>query len=319
MTDELDIKILEKLDENIRAGSKQIAKELRVRRQVVDYRIKRMEKTGMIIDYRMLGNLSKLGFPPYHKVFVKLHSMPEKLRKEIFEYLVNHKKTVWVIEVDGKYDLGFAVFGKSQYEFQETLFEFLSQYNHLIKYYDFAVVLELIVPSRDFTGTRHARKIKGAVAEKCEPEKISAIDKKIINELAKNGRQTALAIAKKIGESAEVTNYHIKQIMKKKLLFSNIQFGYQIFDFELYKTLIYVKNPVRKRIEEFKKFSRSYPRVWDLLEVQGKWLLELDIESKGHEDYYKIMDAIQEKFSDIIDSYETLYVRKEWKFLFSVF
>ncbi|MFC1774957.1 winged helix-turn-helix transcriptional regulator [Nanoarchaeota archaeon] len=319
MVDELDIKILQKFDENIRMGSKQIAKELGVRRQVVDYRIKRMEKTGMIINYRMLGNMNKLGFPYYHRICIKLHSIPAKEKKQIYAYLIKHKLILWVIETDGKYDLSYVLVAKDPYEFQDMLFEFVNTYSKQIKYYDFVRVLELMVPTRDFVGTKHIRKIKGAVVEKAEPIKITELDKNIINELAHNGRQTALTIAKKIGVSAEVTNYHIKQIMKKGLLFSNIQFGYPILDFELYKTLLYVKNPIRSRIEDFKGFARSYPRVWDLIETQGKWQLELDIEAKSHVDYYKIMEVIHEKFFDIISAHDTLYIYKERKFLFSMF
>ncbi len=316
--DDLDIKILEKLDENIRAGNKEIADALGVQRQIVDYRIKRMETNGTIIGYRMLGNTTKLGYQ-YRRVHIKLRSVTTGEKQQILKKLVQHERTVWLVECDGVYDILWGGIAKSIEEFQKVLFEFLSSYNNAIYSYEIVQFIEMTVPSRDFSGTRHERTIKGSIAGTFEPEKITAIDKKIINELAKNGRLSALKIAKNVGERPEVVNYHIKQIMKKGILFSNIQFGYNVFGFELYKTLIYLKNPVRKRIEEFKKFARSYPRVWDIIESSGKWQIELDIESKGHADYYEIMDAIQNRFSDIILYYDTLYIRKEWKFLFSVF
>ncbi len=251
--DETDLKILEKLDENVRAGSKQIGKELKIPRQVVDYRIKRMESNGTIIDYRMLANLTKLGFPFYYRLHCKFTSISPDEKEAVFSYLLAHNRTVWVVESDGKYDLfaGFATY--HSFDFQDMLFEFLATFSNLILEYDFVRVLELVVPGRDFTGKRRIRKIKGSITGRFEPEKLKDIDKKIINELALNGRQTALQIAHKINEPAEKVNYHLKQIMKKELLFSNIQFGYQEFNFELYKTLFYLKKPIRARIEELKK------------------------------------------------------------------
>ncbi len=316
--DDIDLKILEKLDENIRIGNKEIGKALGLRRQVVDYRIKKMESNGTIIAYRTLANLSKLGFP-YRRVHIKLDSVTRKEKDELFHHLVNHKKTVWVNECDGKYDLMVGIVAYSFSEFQQTFFKIVEKFSDQILYYDIVTVMELIVPGRDFSGAREPRKIKGAITGNFEKEKISEIDKKIINELAANGRQTVLAIAKKIDESPEKTNYHLKQIMKKHLIFSNIQFGYEFFGFELYKTLLYVKKPSRKRIDELKSFVRTYPRIWDISETIGKWQLELDIESRGHKDYYEIMDTVQDKFSDVISHYDTLYIRREWKFLFNVF
>ena len=316
--DATDVKILEKLDENIRAGSKEIGETLGLRRQVVDYRIKRLETSGAIIAYRMLANLTKLGLQ-YRRVHLKLYSASLNEEEVIFKFLEKHPGVHWLVECDGKYDMMIGITSIDTIEFNNVLSAFLVTFNKYISYYDIVHILNLTVPSRDFSGMRHVRSIKGAIVGNFNAESLSTIDKKIINELAENGRQTALEVAKKIKQRPENVNYHIKQIIKKGLLFSNIQFGYDVFGFELYKTLIYVRNPSRERIESFKKFARGYPRIWDIVETVGKWQLELDIESRGHDDYYKIMDAVQDNFSDIVSYYDTLYIRKERKFLFSPF
>jgi DNA-binding Lrp family transcriptional regulator len=316
--DETDIKILEKLDENVRSGSKEIGRGLKIQRQVVDYRIKKMESNGTILGYRMLANITKLGFQ-YRRIHVKLHSCSRKQKDGIFGYLVAHPKTVWVVESDGKYDLMSGFIARSPEEFQHSLSEFIGLFSEDIQYYDIAHPLEIIVPSRDFSGRRFARPIKGSIVGDFVPWKTSVLDKKIINELAKDGRQSSPQIAKSIGEAPEKVNYHIKQIMREKLVFSNIQFGYDVFGFELYKTLLYLKKPSQKRINDLKGFARSHTRIWDIIENLGGWQLELDIESKGHKDYYEIMDAVENNFSDILSNFETLYIRKEWKFLFNVF
>lgn len=316
--DKLDLQILEHLDQNVRAGAKQIGQELKVQRQVVDYRMRRLETNGSIIGYRMLANLSKLGFQ-YYRLHIKLISCTKKEKTDFFNFLINHPKTVWIVECDGKYDGLVGINTLNSREWQDLLFTVQNKYAALFLYSDFVTPLEIIVPSRDFLGNKKLRNIKGAIVDHSFQEEISEIDKRIINELALDGRQTVLSLAQKINESPEKVNYHVKQILKKGLLFSNIQFGYPVLQYELYKTLLYLKNPDRQCIEELKKFARSYPRIWDIVETQGKWQLELDIESKGHDDYYHIMDSISEKFFDILLYYDTLFIRKEHKFLFRVF
>lgn len=318
LVDQTDIRILEKLVENVRKGSGQMGDELKLRRQVVDYRIKKMESNGTIIGYRMLVNLTKLGFE-YRRVHVKLCSLSRKEKEDVLQFLVQHPKTVWVTDCDGKYDLIVGFIASGPYEFERVLSDFLVRFHSVILYYDIVHILELGTPTRDFSGTRHTRPIQGFMTGDFPAERLSDFDKRIVNELARNGRQTALEMAKKIRAEPANVNYHLKQILKKGLVFSNIQFGYDVFGFELYKTLLYLKKPARKRIEELKRFSRSYTRIWDYVETLGKWQFELDIESKGHEDYYEIMDSVQDNFSDIVSSYDTIFIRKERKFSFDVF
>jgi Lrp/AsnC family leucine-responsive transcriptional regulator len=318
IVDETDLRILEELDKNIRSGSQYIGKKLGLRRQVVDYRIRKLEHNGAIAGYRMLPNLSKLG-QFYYRVHIKLRSITELKKKKILDYLLDHKKVVWLSEADGVYNLLVGFVSPTRKEFQDNLFSFIEKFGEYITYYDFIDGLELAIPTRDFIGKKNLRPVKGWILGDFKVEIISEIDKKIISEIALDGAQTSLAIARKIKEPAEKVNYHLKKILQKGLMFSNIKFGYPVFGFELYKTLLYLKKPSRKRIEQLKKFARTYTRIWDYVETIGKWQFELDIESKGHEDYYEIMDAVQNEFSDILSHYETLFVREERKFSFDVF
>lgn len=316
--DKLDLMILEKLDENVRSGAKQIAHALKSRRQVVDYRIKRMEKRGIIANYRMLANFSKLGLI-YHRLHIKLGRCSLSEKETIISYFVKNLRTNWVVECDGRYDLMVGIFTNNVIEFQDLLFSFVSAFSQKIDYYDFVRLIEILASVRDFSKTRKSRGLRGAVVDDSKPEKISLIDKKIINILAENGKMPIVDIAKTIHEPVEKVKYHLRKILKNKVLFSNIQYGYNLLGFELYKTLFYLSDPNRERIEKLKSFGRSYPRVWNSQEAQGKWQIEMDIEAKNHEDYFKIMDEIMSRFYDIIKNYDTLFVRNERKFLFAVF
>lgn len=316
--DETDIRILEKLVENIRKGNKQIGKELKLKRQVVDYRIKKMEANGTILGYRMMLNFSRLGLE-YRRLHIKLKEADKKRKGTILDFLARQRRSIWVVDCDGRHDILAGIVSDDKYEFDGILSDFLVRFNQYIQYCEVSDILEVITPTRDFSGSRDMRGIQGHVVGNFPAERPSDLDKKIINELARDGSRSAMEIAKEVGAEPANVNYHIKQIMKKGLVFSNIQFGYDLFGFELYKTLIYIKKPERKRLDALKRFARTQPRIWNYIETLAPWRIEFDIESKGHEDYYAIMDAMMEQFSDIVFSYDTLYIREERKFLFEVF
>ena len=316
--DKLDLRILEKLDENIRYSSKKIARELKSSRQVIDYRIKRMEKSKIIANYRMLGNFSKLGFI-YYRLHIKFRCSSKIDKKKATDYFVEKTYTNWVAECDGKYDLMIGIFTKNVQNFQNVLFSFVSKFFDKIDYYHFVRLLEILVPMRDLNNKLKNRKLRGAVVDQSSPVKLSSVDKKIINVLAKNGKTNIVDISKEIDESIEKVKYHLKKILQNKIMFSNIQYGYNLMGFELYKTLFYLHNPEREKIEKLKKFGRNYPHIWNSQEAQGNWQVEMDIEAKSHEQYLQILDTIMTSFSEIVKNYDTLFIRKEHKFLFAPF
>ena len=47
------------------------------------------------------------------------------------------------------------------------------------------------------------------------------------------------------------------------------------------------------------------------LKVLGEWDLELEIEAPSVEEFYKISNEIREKFSDIIQTFDSVLVSEE--------
>ena len=69
-----DKKILSFLCYNVRLPVTKIAKLLGMSRQSVEYRIKIMEKNGLIVGSRTVINIGKMGYSSYH-YFLNLHNL----------------------------------------------------------------------------------------------------------------------------------------------------------------------------------------------------------------------------------------------------
>ena len=99
--DELDYKILEKLNENARKSYREIARELKISLTTVSNRIKRMEDEKVIERYIPLINQEKIGYDLTAVINVKISH--GKLI-EVQERISNDKHVSGVYDITGDWD-----------------------------------------------------------------------------------------------------------------------------------------------------------------------------------------------------------------------
>jgi Lrp/AsnC family leucine-responsive transcriptional regulator len=90
-----DRKILYYLDINCRQSNAQIGKKVGLSKQVVDYRIKRMEDEKVINGYWTEIDSYRFGYQVYRYDIV-FQNATSDIKKEIIEQLINYKNT-WVV------------------------------------------------------------------------------------------------------------------------------------------------------------------------------------------------------------------------------
>ena len=80
-----DRKILYHLDLNCRQSNAQIGKKVGLSKEVVNYRIKKMEEEGIIKNYWTAINSFKLGYQVF-RIYIKFQNVTEKKKQEIIDY-----------------------------------------------------------------------------------------------------------------------------------------------------------------------------------------------------------------------------------------
>ena len=98
-----DRKILYELDLNCRQSNSQIGKKVGLTRDVVAYRIKRMEDEGVIKGYWTAINTFKLGYNVF-RIYINFQYVSTEKRKEIIQHFVNYKNAWAVISIKGEID-----------------------------------------------------------------------------------------------------------------------------------------------------------------------------------------------------------------------
>ena len=115
--DTLDRKLLYELDSDSRQSVSQLARSLRQGRDRVAYRMDRLVREGVIRQFTVTINPYRLGYTLY-KTYLKVSK--ERGRYEsLIKLLGAHPRIYWIADCDGRWDLIFATFARSPFEFFE--------------------------------------------------------------------------------------------------------------------------------------------------------------------------------------------------------
>jgi len=131
--DSKDKKILEQLQTNARQSIAQISKKTKLPRDVVVYRIKKLENSGVIRSHQTMLNPKKLGYPLYVYALFACYNIKPEEEARLVNYLKAHKQIVYVAKNSGKYDFTVGVCAKDYLEFDNILREIRQKFTDVIK------------------------------------------------------------------------------------------------------------------------------------------------------------------------------------------
>ncbi|MGV8151593.1 MAG: Lrp/AsnC family transcriptional regulator [Candidatus Nanoarchaeia archaeon] len=312
--DKIDRKILRELDWNARIKNSEIAKKVNLSKKGVEYRINKLETSGVIEGYYPVINFLKLGYK-YCRTLIKLQYLNESIKKEIEEFVKSEPNYNWSIWAFGEYDLVIGSWTKTFKEFKENIDKLQLKFDKQIKLIKYSFAYELDSFPYDFLleDKINSRK-KRVMKEVLVNETIDKTDFLIINELIYDARKSVLDISKKLKLNSATVKQRIDKLISKEILLMNrasineINLGYNH-----YKILLQL---TRKNKEDTKKLI-------DFLELNKNFiylvpeigLCDLDFEMMfaSTKDFLDFMDEIQLKFASLIKDYESFIFTKTIK------
>src|SRR3989338_8857704 len=131
--DSKDKKIIEQLQKNCRQTIAQIAKETKLPRDVVAYRIKKLEQNKVIRAHHTMLNPSKMGYPLYSYVFFSSYNLKPEEETRFINYLKSHNQIIYVAKNSGEYDFTVGICAKDYLDFDEILRDIRQRFIDVIK------------------------------------------------------------------------------------------------------------------------------------------------------------------------------------------
>jgi len=312
--DKTDFKILFELDKNCRQSLKKIAKKVGTSRDVVNYRIARLEKLKIIENYYSLINYSKLGYTLL-RIYLKLqNSTPEK-EKEIIQSLVSQKKTLTVYSTEGSWDIVMGYLVTNVKEMDYFWEEFQSKYKKYIHKQSLSLMYEFVHFNRKYLVDKKERSFEEKTIAECPKEELDETDKTILKNIATNARISLLELAKKTGLTSPAVSYKLKQLQKKQVILAfKALIDYNKLGYQYFKIDLFIEDLRQKK--QLREYVKIHPNTVYEDRTFGGSDFEFDVELQSYKEFYSLIEDLKTRFPELIRVYNYYKAKKIYKYVY---
>jgi Lrp/AsnC family leucine-responsive transcriptional regulator len=292
-----DRKILYQLDLNCRQSNTQIGKKVGLSREVVDYRIKRMEEQGIITGYWTDIDSFKLGYDVY-RIYITFQNADQNKKNEIIKYFSDYKNIYSLSGIQGPIDLNCVIWVKNVFEFYKFWLKTQNLYDEYFEKAVTSIYVQTIECAKTFLLPENKDIDLGELYKiTCEGKavKIDKIDYNLLKELSRNARILLIELADKLGCSSQNVKYRIDNLKKKGLIKAfRLNIDESKLNIRYYKLDITLKN--HKQRNSIINYMMKKPYFVTLNEAIGWADIEPEIYTKNVDTLIEIMEDLDSKF-----------------------
>src|SRR3989344_471428 len=296
MFDVIDRKLLAELHWNCRQTYSQLAKKLRVSKQVVSYRIKQLEKENVIQSYHALIDWRKLGYNAL-RIYLKWQNISSEKEQEIYREIKANPLFMWSVKFEGEIDIGFYVWIKSIHEFSEYWFKWMGKYGKYIAkqemyesvnmvHYPLKMLNKHIPPEEKVIGTG-------------EKQEYDNVDYTLLQQVTERGNISLVELARKITMTPKAALYRLRKLEQQKIILGYYalvdlkQSGYQSYKVDFYLHDL-------SRLKEMQEFAKVHAHIVYRMRTIGGPDFEIELFVLDIEELQKIILEIRQQFSNTI-------------------
>ncbi len=133
--DQTDKNILNSISQNSRKSVVEIADEINSTIDIVRYRLKKLEKEGVVTGYTLQLGYDKLGILRY-SVFFSLHKMNSSIEEKMFRFASTHNNIIFMLTMIGTHDLSLELEVLSYEELEKIIKKFREEFTDNINNFD---------------------------------------------------------------------------------------------------------------------------------------------------------------------------------------
>lgn len=307
-----DKKILILLSENSRISNSEIADLIKISRESIGYRIKKLSDEKIINNFYPDIDFRALGFRKF-RIFFLLDENKLSLQQEFIQELINHKNTCNLIEYSDRWNLEWVLVAKNIDELDDIKSKILEKYSNVIIEYRSFLTL------RDFPSLMFPYEINiSAVAKKIKERQFNfdIKDIKILCELSKNARYSTYDIAKTTGFSSDTVRLRINKMVENRLIKKfTIKPNIVKLNF-LFNTFVIRSKTFNNNDEtKFAEFVLHHKNIISAEKTYGDWNILIYTVVEHQNDFHSTIKEIKALFGNIIGNYDTYIAYKEHIFV----
>lgn len=310
--DKLDKAILYELDLDGFQPFSLIGKKLGKGRDVIQYRVKRLEEEGIIRNYISIIDYGKLGYL-MGALYIKYRHENSRLKRELSEYFASKDNVWWICAMEGEYDLAFGWYASSINSLKESMRELVGAYKRNVEAYRFRFFNKFYQYPKDYLHSGPVIRERRRIEIDADSNRIvDALDEKILLILAEHARKPVIEIAGELKLPPHIVHGRIRSLKERKVILgARPAIDLSKIGYEWYKLDICLDDYSAYR--EVLNFVSRIPNVVYAFDVFGGADIELDIQVRNYSEFKEIEDSILDKFSGSIEKTDFIIFPREIK------
>lgn len=301
--DAKDRKIISFLLEDCRMPLTRIAKSVRLSRDAVEYRIRKLCRDRIITGFVPLLQLKNLGFNKYHTFFL-LNEKKKERQKQLFSYLEKHPNVRSVMEYSGRWDIEFVIVAKNVYSYETAINDIENRFSDVIMdkkrlpiIWNYHSVHLPYAFYKKFGEPLITNKVQKEV-------KIDKNDIRILEMLCRNARLSTYKISKKVGLSPDAITYRINKMKDAGiiLLFTAV-LNLSGLGYQWYTLVLRIETMDKRTLSRFREFVSRHDYIIRAVKTLGVDDIMIYIVTDSNNAFHATIKSIKHEFGDIIDTY----------------
>lgn len=303
--DDKDKLILFELQQNCRQPLSSIAKSVKLPQQTVSYRIKNLERQGVIKKYTININYPKLGFSR-HSLYLDLRSIDVS---EVNNYLKNltdirEVSCCYMLHGVSQWKVYVSVWTKNIDRYDEIQTKIITKFRkHLKNYLSFQSVKSWSYFARVLNTKKKA---KADIKESPSSFELNDLEWKLLDKLRRNANAPVIQLAKELKTTPNTVIRKIKYLKENEI----IERFYTILDINKlglneYTFISRIDPSHSKQLEQFIKYAQSDPRFCIIIKAVGYVNLYYAFYAKDDEELKQIMHKVDVLLGDaVLENYK---------------
>ena len=305
--DKKDLAILQELDIDVRYSYAQIGRKVRLSKEAIKYRIKNLEKKGIITGYWMTPTIGSANF--VYKLLIKNKSLGIKKKKDFIEFALKQKAVSWLATTEGNWDFVISSYLGKDVDFSEFVVELMKRFGKYLKEKHIIKSTALIAMNEKYL---HNKEFESKIIEDsflADIKELDDVNKKIIRLLSNNARISFSELGREVNLTPEAVGKRYRDLIKNNMVVSmNPRINHEKLGLQYYHIFISVSD-YEKKDAICNYYTQHHSCVFIMKHI-GHYDIHLEIVLKPEEiDYF--IDELSENFGEYISAYEPLRIRKE--------
>ena len=309
-----DRKILYELDLNARQSDAAIGRKVDLSKDVVNRRIRKLIKKGVIKHFYTIVDATRLGYISGRFIIKFQHDTPEK-EIEMVNLLVSKPYTWWIGRIEGQRDLCFTIWAKDTYDLFDIIREIQQEFKWLIKDFVPGIYAKFYQYRRAYLLNKQIDDSKPVLTCFREVADFDQTDINLLKIIAADARIPTTEIASRLHVTSDTVRMRLKKLIDKKII-QGFRTALDLRNLGYFWYKIQLDLEDASKISNIIHYAHSHPNIIYAYEVIGGYDLELELEVENYEQFKKILNEIRDRFSKEIRYCDHFLFSEEFKIIY---